>query len=192
MDKFEDLVPAERAQRASRRTIPASMLRDVCCALRARRQRPRRRRAAEKGNELAAATHSITSSAWDEAGRHFGRAAEQVQTRAAAISEAWSAEFLSRDVQHQPLTLSLARRDRWVLFPLTQTVLWVHRWLGAVLGDCAFSISARHKLKNVLMIIATIGPLELAGLVAAYASTSRTRTESVELARQCWKAVLTG
>jgi hypothetical protein len=47
-----------------------------------------RRRAAEKGNELAAATHSITSSAWDEAGRHFGRAAEQVQTRAAAISEA--------------------------------------------------------------------------------------------------------
>jgi hypothetical protein len=43
-------------------------------------------RAAEKGNELAAATHSITSSAWDEAGRHFGRAAEQVQTRAAAIS----------------------------------------------------------------------------------------------------------
>jgi hypothetical protein len=89
-------------------------------------------------------------------------------------------------------TLSLARRDRWVLFPLTQTVLWVHRWLGAVVGDCAFSISARHKLKNALMIIATIGPLELAGLVAAYASTSRTRTESVELARQCWKAVLTG
>ena len=120
MDKFEDLVPAERAQRASRRTIPASMLRDVCCALRARRQRPRRRRAAEKGNELAAATHSITSSAWDEAGRHFGRAAEQVQTRAAAISEAWSAEFLSRDVQHQPLTLSLARRDWPVPFFRTQ------------------------------------------------------------------------
>jgi hypothetical protein len=60
-------------------------------------------RAGEKGNALAAATHSITSSAWDEAGRHFGRAAEQVQTRAVAISEAWSAEFLSRDVQHQPL-----------------------------------------------------------------------------------------
>ena len=133
----------------------------------------------------------ITSSAWDEAGRHFGRAAEQVQTRAAAISEAWSAEFLSRDVQHQPLTLSLARRDRWVLFPLTQTVLWVHRWLGAVLGDCAFSISARHKLKNALMIMATIGPLALAGLLAAYDSTSRTRSVSVELARHRWKAVLT-
>jgi hypothetical protein len=68
---------------------------------------------------------------------------------------------------------------------LVRQPIWVHRWLGAVLGDCAFSISARHKLKNALMIIATIGPLELAGLVAAYASTSRTRTESVELARQC-------
>jgi len=84
--------------------------------LRARRERPGGRCAAEQRDELAAATHPITSSAWDEAGRHFGRAAEQVQTRAAAISEAWSAEFLSRDVQHQPLTLSLARRDRWVLF----------------------------------------------------------------------------
>jgi hypothetical protein len=69
--------------------------------LRARRQRPRGS-AAEQRDELAT-PHSITSSAWDEAGRHFGRAAEQVQTRAAAISEAWSAEFLSRDVQHQPL-----------------------------------------------------------------------------------------
>src|SRR5215510_13469894 len=38
MDKFEDLVPEERAQRASRRTIPGSMLRDACCALRARRR----------------------------------------------------------------------------------------------------------------------------------------------------------
>jgi len=32
MDKFEDLVPEERAQRASRRTISASMLRDARCA----------------------------------------------------------------------------------------------------------------------------------------------------------------
>jgi hypothetical protein len=29
MDKFEDLVPEERAQRATRRTIPASMLREA-------------------------------------------------------------------------------------------------------------------------------------------------------------------
>jgi GSH-dependent disulfide-bond oxidoreductase len=36
MDKFEGLVPEERTQRAPRRTIPASMLRDACCALRAR------------------------------------------------------------------------------------------------------------------------------------------------------------
>src|SRR5260370_42650335 len=62
MDKFEDLVPEERAQRASRRTIPASMLRDACCALRARRERPRSRRTAEQRDELAA-IHSITSSA---------------------------------------------------------------------------------------------------------------------------------
>jgi hypothetical protein len=48
MDKFEDLVPEERAQRASRRTIPASMLQDACCALRARRERPRRRAANER------------------------------------------------------------------------------------------------------------------------------------------------
>src|SRR6516165_11907954 len=41
-----------------------------------------------------------------------------------------------------------------------------YRWLGAVLGDCAFSISAQHKFKNALMMIATIGPLELAGLLA--------------------------
>jgi hypothetical protein len=68
----------------------------------------------------------------------------------------------------------------------------VHRWLGAVLGDCAFSISDRHKLKNALMIMATIGPFALAGLVAAYASTSRKSSVSVELARQRWKAVLTG
>jgi len=44
----------------------------------------------------------------------------------------------------------------------TQTVLSGHRWLGAVLGDCAFSISVRHRLKNALMMIGTIGPLELA------------------------------
>jgi len=67
-----------------------------------------------------------------------------------------------------------------------------HLWLGAGLGDCAFSISARHKLKNVLMMIGTIGPLELAGLAATYASTCRTRSVSVELARHRWKAVLTG
>src|SRR5262249_16892255 len=46
MDKFEDLVPDERAKRAARRTIPASMLRDACCALRARRERLPRRRVA--------------------------------------------------------------------------------------------------------------------------------------------------
>src|SRR5262245_57289960 len=69
---------------------------------------------------------------------------------------------------------------------------WIHLWLGAVLGDCAFSISARHKLKNALMMIGTIGPLELAGLAATYASTCRTRSVSVELARHRWKAVLTG
>src|SRR6516164_8180375 len=74
----------------------------------------------------------------------------------------------------------------------TQTVLSGHRWLGAVLGDCAFSISVRHKLKNALMMIGTIGPLELAGLAATYASTCRTRSVSVELARHRWKAVLTG
>src|SRR5262245_46718093 len=74
----------------------------------------------------------------------------------------------------------------------TQTVLSGHRWLGAVLGDCAFSISVRHKLKNALMMIATVGPLELAGLLATYASTSRTRSVSVELARHRWKAVRTG
>src|SRR5262245_4650076 len=73
-----------------------------------------------------------------------------------------------------------------------QTVLWVHLWVGAGLGDCAFSISARHKLKNALMMIGTIGPLELAGLAATYASTCRTRSVSVELARHRWKAVLTG
>ena len=77
-------------------------------------------------------------------------------------------------------------------FPHTQTVLWVHLWLGAGLGDCAFSISVRHKLKNALMMIGTIGPLELAGLAATYASTCRTRSVSVELARHRWKAVLTG
>jgi hypothetical protein len=71
-------------------------------------------------------------------------------------------------------------------------MLRVYRELGAVLGEYAFSISARHKLKNALMIIATIGPLELAGFVAAYDSTSRTRSVSVELARHRWKAVLTG
>src|SRR5262249_32513341 len=62
MDKFEDLVPEERAQRASRRTIPASMLRDACCALRPRRERPCDCRAAKQRDELAA-LHSITSSA---------------------------------------------------------------------------------------------------------------------------------
>jgi len=49
--------------------------------------------------------------------------------------------------------------------------LWVHLWLGAPLGDCAFSTSDRHKSNNALMKTATIGPLELAGLVATYAST---------------------
>src|SRR5262245_65251968 len=62
MDKFEDLVPEERAQRASRRTIPTSMLRDACCALRPRRERPCDCRAAEQRDELAP-PHSITSSA---------------------------------------------------------------------------------------------------------------------------------
>src|SRR6516162_8172576 len=49
MDKFEDLVPEERAQRASRRTISASMLRDACCALCPRRKRPCHCRAAKRG-----------------------------------------------------------------------------------------------------------------------------------------------
>src|SRR5262249_60593848 len=70
--------------------------------------------------------------------------------------------------------------------------LWVHRWFGVVVGDRVFSISARQKLKNALMIIATMGPLALAGLLAAYDSIPRTRTVSVELARHRWKAVLTG
>src|SRR6478672_9313369 len=67
-----------------------------------------------------------------------------------------------------------------------------HLRLGASLGDCAFSISARHKLKNALMMTATTGPVELAGLATTYASTCRARTVSVELARHRWKAVLTG
>jgi len=62
MNKFEDLVPEERAPRPSRRTIPASMLRDACCGLRARRERPHGR-AAEQRDERAALHHSITSSA---------------------------------------------------------------------------------------------------------------------------------
>src|SRR6516162_1755784 len=74
----------------------------------------------------------------------------------------------------------------------TNSVIGFHLWLGAVLGGRAFSISARHKLKNALMMIGTIGPLELAGLAATYASTCRTRSVSVELARHRWKAVLTG
>src|SRR5262245_21129414 len=73
-----------------------------------------------------------------------------------------------------------------------QTKLSIHLWRGAPLGDCAFSISARHKLKNALMMIGTIGPLELVGLAATYASTSWTRSVSVELARHRWNAVLTG
>src|SRR5262245_33941672 len=84
-----------------------------------------------------------------------------------------------------------AQPSRPVFFA-PQTVLRGHLWLGAVLGDCVFSISARHKLKNALMMIATIGPLELAGLAATYASTCRTRSVSVELAKHRWKAVLTG
>src|SRR5262249_1409617 len=40
MDKFEDLVPEGRAQRPSRRTIPASMLPDACCGLRSRGRYP--------------------------------------------------------------------------------------------------------------------------------------------------------
>src|SRR6516162_1637255 len=63
MDKFEDLVPEERAQRASRRTIPASMLRDACCALRARRERPRRGCAGSPFDEIApshAASRELT------------------------------------------------------------------------------------------------------------------------------------
>src|SRR5262249_52539146 len=67
----------------------------------------------------------------------------------------------------------------------------VHLRLGAPLGDC-FSISDRHNSNNALMMTATTGPLELPGLVATYASTCWTRSESVELARQRWKAVLTG
>src|SRR5215813_7906645 len=35
-------------------------------------------------------------------------------------------------------------------------------------------------------------PLRVRGLAATYASTSRTRSVSVELARHRWKAVLTG
>src|SRR5262249_24360507 len=64
-------------------------------------------------------------------------------------------------------------------FPQTHKQDCFHLWLGAGLGDCAFSITARHKLKNVRMMIGTIGPLELAGLAATYASTSRTRSVSV-------------
>src|SRR5262249_39237318 len=78
----------------------------------------------------------------------------------------------------------------WV--PAAQTVVWVPLLVWAGLGDLAFSISARHKLKNALMMIGTIGPLDLAGLAATYASTCRTRSVSVELARHRWKVVLTG
>src|SRR2546430_5186098 len=60
------------------------------------------------------------------------------------------------------------------------TVTGVQTCALPILGDCAFSISARHKLKNALMITATIGSLELAGLVATYVSTCRTRSVSVE------------
>src|SRR5262249_59207129 len=84
----------------------------------------------------------------------------------------------------------LARRLH-LSFPRARTVLWVHLWLGAALGDCAFSISGRHKLKNALMMIGTIGPLEVAGLAATYASPCRTRSVSVELARHRCKPVLT-
>src|SRR5262245_10351787 len=76
--------------------------------------------------------------------------------------------------------------------PPTHKHDWIHLWLGAGLGGRALPISARHKLKNVRMMIGPIGPLELAGLAATYASTSRTRSLSVELARHRWKAVLTG
>ena len=47
----------------------------------------------------------------------------------------------------------------------TQTGLWAHLGPGVPLGD-ALSMSARHKLKNARMTIATIGPLALAGLAA--------------------------
>jgi hypothetical protein len=40
-----------------------------------------------------------------------------------------------------------------------------HLRLGAPVGD-PFSISARHKSKNARRMIATIAPLELAGLAA--------------------------
>jgi len=46
-----------------------------------------------------------------------------------------------------------------------QTALWAHLGPGAPLGD-ALSMSARHKLKNALMTIATIDPFALAGLAA--------------------------
>src|SRR5215510_9623063 len=95
-------------------------------------------------------------------------------------------------VSSLPVVMRMPQRFFGSEFSPTHKHNWFHRWLGAGLGDCAFSISARHKLKNVLMMIGTIGPLELAGLAATYASTSRTRSVSVELARHRWKAVLTG
>jgi hypothetical protein len=86
------------------------------------------------------------------------------------------------------IILGLPRARRAII----PSPLWVYLWLGAPFGDCAFSISKRHKLNNALMMTATIGPLELAGLVSTYASTCRTRSVSVEVARHRCKAVLTG
>jgi hypothetical protein len=46
-------------------------------------------------------------------------------------------------------------------------------WPGAVLAGFVFSISERHKSNKALITTATIDPLVLPGLVAAYASTCR-------------------
>src|ERR1700730_16540145 len=57
-------------------------------------------------------------------------------------------------------------------------------WPGAVLAGFVFSISERHKSNRALITTATIDPLELPGLVAAYSSTCRARRVSVEPPRQ--------
>jgi hypothetical protein len=57
-------------------------------------------------------------------------------------------------------------------------------WPGAVLAGFVFSISERHKSNRALITTATIDPLELPGLVAAYASTCRARQEEYRLSRR--------
>src|SRR6516164_80683 len=93
---------------------------------------------------------------------------------------------------YRRLRACLQRNFSGLNFPHTQIVLLDSSLAWYCFRRGAFSISVWHKLKNVLMMIGTIGPLELAGLAATYASTCRTRSVSVELARHRWKAVLTG